>query len=224
MAASGKAERRWTEPAVVAERKNQAISTQKKRQRHKDLHSNSLLLFRMLRMSLPEIQNYKKFVDLESAAYFLYPHDVRRPRARSNLRPFERTYGREWEWGTPGALPKWRQASRVLRLPCMTTVFFPVGDNRASWSNVMTSPPAFAILSRARSVTRRAQMRNLGTCSKRKSSVTVPTMTATLLSVALRCLSRRITRCSEITGRWILLMNRRFKMILLNFWCVRRYK
>jgi len=49
--------------------------------------------------------------------YFLKPHPRLLPRARSNLRPLERTYGLVWLWGTPGAGPKCLHDSRDLRLP-----------------------------------------------------------------------------------------------------------
>lgn len=159
---------------------------------------------------------------LNSLAYFLYPQDVLRPRARSNLRPLERTYGRECECGTPGALPKWVHASRALRLPCIKMVFLPVGDNRANWSKVSTSPPALMILSRARSVTLNAQMRNFGIVNVLKSFVTDPTTTAIVPSLAWRCFIKRATRCNEMTGRLMRLMKRRRKTILLNFLWVRR--
>merc|ERR1711988_2086125 len=87
-------------------------------------------------------------------AHTLKPRDFLRPRAFSNLRPFERTCGAVVELGTPGAFPKWRSASRAFTGPRSKTVPWPKGDRRASLSKVRHSPPTFAIRARAVSVKR----------------------------------------------------------------------
>ena len=51
---------------------------------------------------------------------------ARRPLARSNFLPFDRTYGLVELCGTPGALPMCRHASRAFRRPCTNKVFLPV--------------------------------------------------------------------------------------------------
>ena len=51
---------------------------------------------------------------------------ARRPLARSNFLPFDRTYGLVELCGTPGALPICRHASRAFRRPCTNRVFLPV--------------------------------------------------------------------------------------------------
>merc|ERR1711865_278657 len=108
-------------------------------------------------------------------AQTLKPRDLRRPRAFSNLRPSERTRGAVVELGTPGALPKNRSAFRDFTQPRKRTVPWPMGERRASLSNVMHSPPALTMRARAVSVKRRAQMESLGTSKRRLSSVMVPT-------------------------------------------------
>merc|ERR1719398_419352 len=50
---------------------------------------------------------------------------------------------------------------RALRAPWTSTVFCPFGAFRASWSNVMISPPAFKIRPLALRVTERARGRIL---------------------------------------------------------------
>uniref|UniRef100_A0A2M4CJR8 Uncharacterized protein n=1 Tax=Anopheles darlingi TaxID=43151 RepID=A0A2M4CJR8_ANODA len=67
-------------------------------------------------------------------------------------------------------------------------------------------------------------MFSFGTFSLRTSFVTVPTTTAIDLSSLPRTFIRLATRANEIGGRFVLLMNRRRMMILLNFLCVRRYR
>merc|ERR1719341_1977200 len=76
-------------------------------------------------------------------------------------------------------------------------------------------PPALRILSRAFSVTRRAQRVILGTSKILRSLVTVPTQTASLLALPsfLRFLTRR---ARDSGGRLILLMKSLLRMILLN--------
>ena len=91
----------------------------------------------------------------EGISYFLYPREARRPRARSNFLPFARTKGLTWELGVPAA-PKWRLAVLAVLRPWSKTVLAPVGALRASWSKVITSPPAFKMRSRAFSVTCKA--------------------------------------------------------------------
>lgn len=60
--------------------------------------------------------------------------------------------------GTPGAFPKCLTASLWLLHPWMRTQCWPLGDRRASWSNVMISPPASRMRDLARSVTLSAQI------------------------------------------------------------------
>merc|ERR1719385_73550 len=146
--------------------------------------------------------------------YFLYPLDCLLPLALSNLRPLALTKGLAWEWGVPAA-PKCLTASRALRGPCRRMVFFPVGALRASWSKVMISPPAFKILSRAFSVTLRAQTVILGISKILVSLVMVPTQT-TVLSAFPGFFMLRTRRAMERGGRLILLMKSLFRMILLN--------
>lgn len=74
---------------------------------------------------------------------------------------------------------------------------------------------------RAFSVTRRAQIVNLGKSQMRASSVTVPTMTAVSPSRPGFFMDLTIL-AMEIGGLLILLINKRFKMILLNLDPVRR--
>merc|ERR1711997_514225 len=122
--------------------------------------------------------------------------------------------GLTWLPGRPAA-PKCFWASRDLRGPWIIRVFLPVGALRASWSKVIISPPALRILSRAFSVTRRAQRVILGTSKILRSLVTVPTQTASLLVLPsfLRFLTRR---ARDSGGRLILLMKSLLRMILLN--------
>merc|ERR1719385_399868 len=146
--------------------------------------------------------------------YFLYPLDCLLPLALSNLRPLALTKGLAWEWGVPAA-PKCLTASRALRGPCRRMVFFPVGALRASWSKGMISPPAFKILSRAFSVTRRAQRVILGTSKILMSLVTVPTTTA-IFSALPALFMLRASLAMDRGGRLILLMKSLLRMILLN--------
>lgn len=69
---------------------------------------------------------------MKNSIYFLYPQLRLRPRARSNLRPLDRTYGLVCECGTPGALPKCLLATRAVRLPCSNNVPLPVGERTAN--------------------------------------------------------------------------------------------
>lgn len=156
--------------------------------------------------------------------YFLYPQLRRRPRARSNLRPFERTYGRVCECGTPGALPKCLFATRAVRWPCTNKVPLPVGARTANWSKVNTSPPFAKMRPRAFSVTCKAHnLMPFGTRNKRMSSVTVPT-TTTIFSLFSPARNKRAIFWSDSGGLLVRLINRRFNTILLNFLYVRRYK
>merc|ERR1719348_2322170 len=158
---------------------------------------------------ITKMQRYKK-----AAVYFLYPLDCLLPLAFSILRPLPLVKGLVWECGVPAA-PKCLTASRDLRGPWIIRVFLPVGALRANWSKVMISPPAFRILSRAFSVTRRAQRVILGTSKILRSLVTVPTQTASLLPFPsfFKFLTRR---ARESGGRLILLMKSLLRMILLN--------
>merc|ERR1719158_556198 len=78
-----------------------------------------------------------------------------------------------------------------------------------------TVPPAFKILSRAFSVTLRAQTVILGMSKILMSLVMVPTTTATL-SAFPAFFMLRARREMERGGRLILLMNSLLRMILLN--------
>lgn len=49
------------------------------------------------------------------------------------------------------------QKQNYMYIPCIRTVFLPVGAFKASWSNVKIVPPAFRMRARAFEVTRRAQ-------------------------------------------------------------------
>merc|ERR1712045_1114771 len=146
--------------------------------------------------------------------YFLYPLDCLLPLALSNFLPLERTKGLELELGTPGA-PKCLTASRALRGPCTSMVFFPVGARTASWSKVMISPPAARILSRAFSVTRRAHTVILGISKILISLVMVPTQTA-ILSAFPGFFRLRASLAMERGGLLILDMKSLLRMILLN--------
>merc|ERR1712241_1460928 len=77
------------------------------------------------------LQLFKQEDPLRSP-YTLKARLALRPRARSNFLPLDRTYGLVELLGTPGALPMCRQASRAVRRPCTSNVFFPVGALRAS--------------------------------------------------------------------------------------------
>lgn len=87
----------------------------------------------------------------------------------------------------------------------------------------MISPPAAKMRARAFSVTRRAHNLIFGTFNKRSSFVTVPT-TTTVFSVLPLAFNKRATLCNDIGGKFVRLINRRFKTILLNFLYVRLYK
>ena len=65
----------------------------------------------------------------------------------------------------------------------------PEGDFMISSSIVRQDPPALVILARAPSVKRRAATSSLGSSRRRMSSVTVPTTTAVLPVLSLRCLT-----------------------------------
>jgi len=108
----------------------------------------------------------------------LKPLDRLRPRAFSNLRPFDSTYG---FLCLCGPIPKCFTASLAFFGPLKRSVLLPVGALKANWSNVSTSPPAARILARAVAVKRRAATLSLGTVNRRLSSVTVPIMTIVLL-------------------------------------------
>merc|ERR1719310_566215 len=146
-------------------------------------------------------------------AQFLYPRDLRRPRAISNFRPVDRMRGRVSEFGTPGALPMYFCAERRRTVPC------PSGACSASWSNVRHSPPALTIRARAVSVNFRAHTRIFGTSISRRSSVTEPTTTEILPSL-LFLMSFR----SEIGPRRRRTIISRLRITLLNLDVVRRDK
>merc|ERR1719239_440693 len=97
----------------------------------------------------------------------------------------------------------------------MSRVFLPVGALRASWSKVIISPPALRILSRAFSVTCRAQTVILGTSKILRSLVMVPTQT-TILSALPVCLTFLTTLAMDRGGRLIFDIKSLFRMILLN--------
>merc|ERR1719210_1806519 len=156
-----------------------------------------------------KMQRYKK-----AAVYFLYPLDCLLPLAFSILRPFPLVKGLVWECGVPAA-PKGLTASRAFLGPWRSRVFLPVGALKASWSKVIISPPAFKILSRAFSVTLRAQMVIFGISKILMSLVMVPTTTA-ILSAFPAFFMLRTRRAMERGGRLILLMNSLLRMILLN--------
>ncbi|KNC32100.1 hypothetical protein FF38_00026 [Lucilia cuprina] len=75
--------------------------------------------------------------------------------------------------------------------------------------------------SRAVWVTCKAQTLILGTVNRRTSSVTVPTIT-TVDSGCLAALKKRLTRCKDMGGLLVLLINKRFNTMRLNFLLVRR--
>jgi hypothetical protein len=80
-----------------------------------------------------------------------------------------------------GPKPKCFTASLAFFGPLSSKVLLPVGDLKANWSRVKTSPPAARIRARAVAVKRRAATLSLGTVKRRLSSVTVPIMTMVLL-------------------------------------------
>ena len=144
------------------------------------------------------------------------PLEALRPLARSNFLPLDLTYGLVVDPGVPGAFPKCLTASREFLGPINRTVFCPFGALVASWSRVMHSPPPFRIRARAVRVNRSAQTVNLGTSYCLASSVMVPTTTAIFFSRPSFDISRA-NRRRDTGGRLILLMNNRFRIILLNF-------
>merc|ERR1719183_2603327 len=154
-------------------------------------------------------------------AQTLKPRDFLRPRAFSNLRPLARTCGAEVELGTPGALPKWRSASRDFTGPRSSTVPCPRGERRASLSNVRHSPPALTMRARAESVKRKAHTESFGTSTVRLSSVTVPTTQAILPSLFAILLA---SFDKETGGLLRADMFKRLEMTLLNLESVRRAK
>lgn len=122
--------------------------------------------------------------------------------------------------GTPGA-PKYFTAVRAFFRPRRSTVFFPVGLRRASWSKVRHFPPAFVMRARAVVVKRNAQTSILGTSRRRGSSSTVPTITAILSFLFFMYLTKVEV---EIGGRFTRLIHNRFKIVSLKALPVLRAK
>lgn len=84
--------------------------------------------------------------------YALYPRLLRRPRARSNLRPLERTRARVWLCGTPGASPKYRSAVLAFLGPGMKDY---VGNTAPLHQNIKQAISRTSSLSRNRKPCRR---------------------------------------------------------------------
>jgi len=147
----------------------------------------------------------------------LKPLERLRPRAFSNLRPFDSTYGFLCLWGPK---PKCFTASLAFLGPLSRRVLLPVGALRASWSNVRASPPAAVMRALAVAVNRRAATLSLGTVKRRLSSVTVPITTIVLLLDFSEVFATILE--IETGGRLIRDINRRRRTTLLKEESVRR--
>lgn len=103
-------------------------------------------------------------------------------------------------------------------------MFEPFGARRASLSRVRHSPPAASMRCLAERVNLSAATESFWSrLMRRTSSVTVPTMTTVFfVGSALRWVTSREMRETEMGGRLVLLIKRRFRMTLLNDESVRR--
>merc|ERR1712106_60243 len=61
------------------------------------------------------------FCMCDRPSHTLKPRDFLRPRAFSNLRPLERTWGAVLELGTPGALAKWRAKGELVKCEALAS-------------------------------------------------------------------------------------------------------